>query len=540
MARLGEGPAVSDPTYANLALPFYRQATREPERLALWVGGVEYSYGHLARRAGRIAGWLAAGGTEPVARVAILSSRTWEAYAGILGTAWAGAAYVPVSSKLPPSRIARMLEIARVDAVIVDESGLAQLSPQVLAGGPKRILAPGGRGVRLPGDVIVAGSEALPPDACAVPARRSLRDLAYIIFTSGTTGAPKGVMVSLGNVGAFLAAMQERYQMGAEDRGSQSFSLSFDGSIFDLFWTWGAGASLHVVPDGEVMAPDHFIRERTLSVWGSVPSTIAFLSRMRRLKPKVFPSLRYSWFGGEALPLSSAVAWRRAAPDSILDNFYGPTEGTAGCMGYRFSEPAVVTPERQILSIGRPFPGTTAAIVSPMLEFLSRGSVGELALSGVQLTDGYLDDPARTAARFPVIDGRRWYLTGDRAYQDASGNYHHMGRVDHQVKILGHRVELEEVEFHLREVSGGGIAAALAWPPEPAVATGLVGFVSGTALPIEGMRAAMRDRVPVYMVPSHIIVLERFPLTASGKVDRAALLRMRIEHGGGETGTPPS
>jgi D-alanine--poly(phosphoribitol) ligase subunit 1 len=521
-----EADGVSGPTYPNLALPFYRHACSRPERPALWVGGVGYSYAELSRLAGSIAGWLSSGECQQVARVAILTSRSLEAYAGVLGTAWAGAAYVPLNPQLPPLRIAKILELSRVDALIVDKAGLARLSPEVLAHAPQRILAPGLATAGRLGQAHVSGADAIPSDTRFVPMPRSEDDMAYLMFTSGTTGVPKGVMVTNGNVMAVLAALQTRYPMGSEDRVSQSFELSFDLSVADIFWTWGTGASLHVVPGTEVMAPDNFIRERSLTVWASTPSTIAMLNRMRRLKVGIFPSLRYSWFCGEALPLASALAWRQAAPGSIVDNHYGPTEATVACMGYRFSVPAVVTPERQILSIGSPFPGTDAKIVTPSLGFLAPGAVGELALSGCQLATGYLDDPTKTAARFPVIGGCRWYLTGDLAYQDASGMFHHLGRADNQVKVLGHRVELEEVEAHLREACGAGMTAAVAWPLEQQAARGLVGFVCDTALPIADIREAMRERVPPYMVPARIVLLERFPLTTNGKVDRKALLKM--------------
>jgi D-alanine--poly(phosphoribitol) ligase subunit 1 len=503
--------------------PFWRVAERVPDALALTVDEVEYSYGELHCRAEEVAGWLLSEPAATVRRVAVLASRSIEAYMGVLGSVWAGAAYIPINPSLPPARIARILELSTPDALIVDASGLRLLVPEVLAHAPRRILAPGQpASTRIEG-VEIATGEYRGSTATPLPVVRKADDPAYVIFTSGTTGTPKGVVVSHGNVAAYLAAMNQRYPLGPQDRVSQSVELSFDPSVGDMFWTWGAGASLHVVPTAEVMAPDNFIKRHALTVWSSVPSTVSILARLRRLKPGVFPSLRYSIFGGEPVAPDIVRAWQQSAPSTIVDILYGPTEATIACTGYVVSDPPLITPERQILSIGRSFPGTNAGILSPSREFLPTGSVGELAVSGPQLALGYLNDPEKTSAQFPTIDGIRWYLTGDLAYQDSAGMFHCLGRVDNQVKVMGHRVELEEVDCHLREASNGGNAAAVTWSNDGGKTRVLVGFVCDAQLSPEEIQNRMRERVPEYMMPSRIVTLEEFPLTANGKVDRRGL-----------------
>jgi len=236
-----------------------------------------------------------------------------------------------------------------------------------------------------------------------------------------------------------------------------------------------------------------------------------------------FPSLRYSGFCGEPLPVASAEAWRSAAPNSVIANFYGPTEATVACLAQLYSVPPPITKERGIVAIGKPFWGVRAAIVNSSNRFLGPGEIGELAVSGQQTSQGYLNDAARTLARFPTIDGAIWYLTGDLAYQDASGIFHHLGRTDHQVKVLGNRVELEEVEAHLRNVCGSESVAALAWPIEAGCARGIVAFVAGTTTSATRIREGMQLRVPKYMVPSKVCVLDDLPLNTSGKTDRKAL-----------------
>jgi acyl-coenzyme A synthetase/AMP-(fatty) acid ligase len=248
----------------------------------------------------------------------------------------------------------------------------------------------------------------------------------------------------------------------------------------------------------------------------------------RSLQPGSLPGLRYSSFGGEPLPLTSVVAWQRAAPNSVVDNLYGPTEATVDCAGQRVEPGAVpvVTPGRDVLAIGTPHPGTELAVLGPDRRRLRAGEVGELAIAGRQLSNGYLGDPERTAQRFPSIDGERWYLTGDLAMQDAQGHFHHLGRADNQVKFQGHRVELEDIEAHLREVSGTARVAALAWPIEDGVARALVGFVAGSERTETEIRESLRARLPPHMVPGTIRAIAELPLNAAGKLDRPALPRL--------------
>lgn len=517
----------------NLVTPFFRQAVDQPCRSALSVGGTEFSYQELAARANAIAAWLDGRKEEPAARVGILAARSWEAYAGLLGACWHGAAYVPFNPRLPEARLAWLLEFTGLDALIVDTQGLERLSGSVARACPRHILAPA---IHAPGRrpglaYAICGSEALPCDGPLTrPADRKAGDLAYIIFTSGTTGTPKGVMVTNGNVAAFLAALRERYAFGPHDRVAQANELSFDNSIFDVFNAWSAGASLNIVPAAQAMGPLHFIRSHDLTVWFSVPSTAIFMQRMKMLLPGTLPSLRYSAFAGEALPVATAQAWRAAAPNSILDCLYGPTETTVVCTGDRFSDEVHTTESRGIVSIGKPFPGMEARILDESLNVVPQGTPGELAFSGSQVARGYFRNAEQSAARFRLLDGNIWYLTGDLAYQDQTGLYHHLGRTDNQVKVNGYRVELEEVEAHLRTVCCTDSVAVVAWPMAHGTAAGLVAFVSGVETGTGEIREGMKARVPAYMVPARVHSLPALPATANGKCDRKTLIGL-LEQG---------
>jgi D-alanine--poly(phosphoribitol) ligase subunit 1 len=518
----------------SLVRQLRRHSIHQPQRLALSVAGSELSYGDLARLGRTIAGWLVAAGGGTAGRVGVLAGRSVAAYAGVVGACWAGATYVPLGLGWPEERLLVTLGLTRLDALIVDAEGAGRLSPRVLAACPTAILQaepgvadPGAARLNV-GRLQVLGALGDRPDLAPVPLADA--HIAYIIFTSGTTGTPKGVQISLGAITRHLAAIQQVYRFTSPDRISLAFELTFDPSILNMFMTWNVGASLHVVPTAHLTVPITFIQDHALTVWNSAPTVVGLLMRLRAFRAGIFPSLRVSIFGGDTLTVEAATAWQRAAPASTVDNVYGPTEATIECLHQRLTDPPVVTRERGSLALGLPYAGCTVAIVDPALNFLPVGEAGELAISGEQLAVGYLDLPELTATRFPIIDGVRWYLTGDRAYRDHEGRVHHLGRCDDQIKVRGHRVELGDIESHLRAVCGTDLAAVVAWPFADGAATGIVGFIAGADGAVvpspQEIRAALERRLPGYMVPGSIRRIANLPMTPHGKIDRQALVAL--------------
>lgn len=510
----------------NLALCVYRQALDAPDRPALLVDERTVSYGELAQLARNVAGALRAGGVRNGVCVAILASRSIAAYAGLLGACWIGAVYMPISPAVPEKRLVEILELAKPAAVIADSAGAQLLSEYVLKVGPDLILVPdqsNAKKLRVSQRKNICSLSALEViGSSEEPTLVREEEIAYLMFTSGSTGVPKGVMVTARSVHHYLLFVRGRYPLGPGDRVAAHTDLSFDLAVHDMFLAWSFGACLHVVPAAQTMAPGKFIKEHAITAWFSVPSIISMMKRVKALHPGSFQSLRYSLFCGEPLPLRAARTWQEAAPNSTLDNLYGPTEATVACL----LEPVSVTSECEIVPIGYPFDGVEAAIVSPTSAetFLPRGERGELALAGPQLAAGYFRAPELTAERFPLIRGKRWYLTGDLAYQDPQGRFHHLGRIDNQVKVNGYRIELEEVEAHLRAVCGTDLVAAVAWPVVQGSASGIVGFYVGKELISRELRAALAGRVPTYMIPNRILAIDFLPRNASGKVDRISLV----------------
>ena len=527
----------------NLAAAVFAQSKRTPERLALVADDTRLTYFELVQRAKRLAGTLHAHGIGPKSRVGILGSRSLAAIEAALGVSWAGAAYVPLGLRWPVARLQAAIELATLDAIIADKRG-AELLPPNLPASVMLVVVPERESVdslvHAPRASVLTLDGLSDSTALVEPTTLSGSDLAYIIFTSGTTGVPKGVMASTSSVSAYLSALGSLKAMTAADRASQFTELTFDPSVGEIFLPWAVGASLHVLPPVSSASPARFIREHELTVWGSAPAAIAWMRDTRSLQPGSLPGLRYTSFGGEPLSAAAVRAWQAAAPNSVIDNLYGPTEATVDCVGQRVQpgQNPVVTPGRDILAIGTPHPGTELAIFDVHRRPLPAGERGELAIAGSQLTLGYLDAPEVTAERFPTIDGQRWYLTGDIALQDASGIFHHLGRMDNQVKLHGHRVELEEIEAHARALATSDQVAAVAWPIQDGVALGIVCFVAHSSVPVSRLRELLRGRLPAYMVPNTIREVQALPLNASGKLDRQALIAGLVAEDNAKHDTP--
>lgn len=506
----------------NLVDDFFKYAATTPANPALYVGGKSYTYGELAAQASRIAGWIRANVSEETPRIGIWANRSLVSYAGILGILWAGATYVPLSSKFPKARLAEIVKQADLSAVIAGDPQALLFDDDFSAFLPPAILIDNGEGLGKMTESSICLERPVPvgPDSHA-----------YLMFTSGTTGKPKGIPVTVGNVSHFIEVMQARYQLRSEDRVAQYSELTFDLSVFDMFMAWQAGASLYVVPGDQFLTPVKFISEHKLTVWFSVPSLIGILAKIKLLKPSGLLSLRLSLFCGEPFTEIDSRGWLKAAPNSIVENLYGPTEVTVTCAVQPFTGFRDITPGRGILAIGKPLPGMIFAIVDESDNFVDDSQEGELAISGPQVTPGYWQNQELTDRRYlvlshPVYGKKRWYLTGDRVYRDSAGAYHFLGRVDNQTKIGGHRIELEEIEYFIREVSGGGDVVAMVMPNGEDEIPNLVVASNQKNLDPAKTKRLLREKLPGYMVPYRFVLLDVLPRNQNGKIDRKATMRL--------------
>jgi amino acid adenylation domain-containing protein len=514
----------------NLACAIDYHRRKAPQAPAVVCDGQSLTYAELGERAavlaGRITdnpGWRRNNG-QPW-RIGILASRGIDACVALLGACWAGATYVPISLKQPEERILSLLDQCGLSAIIADDLGMKLLTGRLLAACPRPVIhtSSGAAGDRTTESV---QSVANPQTVLNEPALMTASDTAYIIFTSGTTGVPKGVMISTGAVRHYVATIVKQLGLRATDRALETCELSFDFSVHNMFSTWEAGASLHILPANKVMNAAKFVRNSGLTVWNSVPSLAGMLRQVKALTPASLAGLRVTVFGGEQLPASTVTAWQSAAPNSVIVNLYGPTEATVFCLAQEVAIPLPLTPERDVVAIGAPLPGNEACVVDEGGQPLPDGMPGELAVAGKQLAQGYLDAPELTSIRFPVLNGKRWYRTGDLALRDATGRFHCLGRIDNQVKVLGYRVELEEIDAHLRAVSGADVVGSVAWPSTNGMASGIVSFVSTSTMGAEHIIDLLKARIPPYMLPNRIIFLKKMPLNSNGKVDRGTLRQL--------------
>jgi amino acid adenylation domain-containing protein len=378
---------------------------------------------------------------------------------------------VPLNRTFPVTRTQLMFERSQCRSIIVDAGSLPQLDA-VLDGenGQLLVIAPDledprcYRG-RWPQHVFVGFGDLKEYAAWREPTQ-DWDAIAYLLFTSGSTGAPKGVMVAHRNVTSFVDCVADRLEVTERDIVSQMFDLTFDLSAFDMFVSWERGACVCCPSPKTLINPGQFIRGHGLTVWFSVPSTVSLMKQLGLLKPGGFPSLRLSLFCGEPLPVSYADAWLRAAPNSILENLYGPTELTIACTSYRWHpERSPAESELGIVPIGFPHREMNVLVADECLNEVNPRAEGELLMNGPQMSLGYWRDSERTSSAFVVPPERKdiFYRTGDRVRRPTGdGPLTHLGRMDSQVKILGHRVELGEVEAVVRQISGRDGVVAIA------------------------------------------------------------------------------
>lgn len=512
---------------------FLRSARRFPDRPAVEVAGAAVSYRELEARARAIAAVLTADTPEGGAPLtAVFAYRTVTAYAGVLAALFRGHGYVALNRRYPPYRSRVMLENAGARALVVDRDSAGQLDElleQVRE--PLLVVLPEHDDVselarRWPrhafrgrGDV-----DAAEP---MLPAWVDPDSIAYLIFTSGSTGTPKAVMVRHRNIGRYVELMTERWHVTERDRLSQTFDMTFDLSVNDMFVAWERGACICCIDPLQLVKPSKFITESALTVWYAVPSVGLLMHRLGMLRPGSYPNLRLVLFCGEALPSRLAEAWAAAAPNAVLENVYGPTEVTITCANYTW-DPAGSPAECELglVPIGRFLPGMTPLVLGDDGREVPPGEVGELYLAGPQVTPGYWRDPERTAAAFFVPQGQTelHYKTGDRVRRPrGDGPHTYLGRIDFQVKVSGHRVELGEIEAVLRQETGIDEVVVVGWPPIETGFAAVVAFVQGETVDAEHVRRRLAVTLPEHMVPREIRALPELPRNVNGKVDRHVL-----------------
>ncbi len=493
---------------------FADNVARHADRPAFVVGGRSFTYAEFGALVQVIRDRLAAVVPAAERRIAIYATQDVWTYASIMAVLASGRAYVPLNPHAPADRNKSCIDQAGIRTVLCS----------------KRVPAIDGWEAAMAGALRVEETAASVPGRALEPiADVDPSSVAYLLFTSGSTGQPKGVPIHHRNLLAFLDAFVDRggYGFTHEDRFLQMFDLTFDLSVMSYATPLCVGGACHVVPEG---GPGFIGVARTLdrgqvTVALTVPSVLTFLERY--FDEIRLPALRLSLFCGEALPLRVARLWRDCAPSARIVNVYGPTEATIFCSYYELG--ADLRDEdayNGVVSIGRAMPRTSFRIVDDALADVPDGEKGELIILGDQVTDRYWENPEKTAAAFIALpDGTRGYRSGDVVFA-RGGELYYCGRTDHQLKVDGYRVETGEVEHHARAFAGVRDAAVVG-TVDGAGRTVLHCFalVDGAAPASFGKdyRAFLAERLPPYMVPAKYHALGAFPLNSNGKVDRKAL-----------------
>lgn len=483
-------------------------AARQPDALAVHGPDGQLSYRELDRLAGTYAAGLAARGVRPGDRVLIWSHKSTQVVALMQGCLRIGAVYVPVSPANPPSRVARIHDNATPALVVADQDGFARVDQD---GWPSRAV-PTGRAVTTLTTLRDQGAEADIP----VPYRADLDEVAYILYTSGSTGEPKGVCLSHRNALAFLRWAAAELRLTATDRLSNHAPFNFDLSVFDLFAAFLAGASVHLMPEDMSYAPAHLVRfliDRRISVWYSVPSALSLMMREGGLLDGAAPAdLRACVFAGEPFSIHHVVTLRKAWPGVRLLNWYGPTE-TNVCTSYEVTDADMH--RARPLPIGRAASGDTIALLKAGQE----ADEGEIVVCGPTVMVGYW---GRQPQRGP-------YHTGDLARRDERGNLEYLGRRDHLVKVRGHRIELGDIESVLTSHEAVADCVALVIGDGLAARLHAVVVARGNRSPsLLALKRLCAERLPTYMIIDAVHSVPELPRTANGKIDRIGLTT-RIE-----------
>jgi len=512
------------------------QAEARPEATALAFKGTRLTYAALEEASNRLARALKDAGCRRGDRVGLLMPKSLEAIVAMLGALKADLIYVPMDPASPAARQARVLEVSDCRFILAAGPVAQSLRDALAAATLKQRPLIG----RMDEDALAETDPApafrlrdltsypATPPACA----NTDSDVAHILFTSGSTGIPKGVTITHASVAHLIRWALTYFGIVHTDRISQHPPLRFDVSTFDVFGTLWAGAELHLVPPELNLLPHklaQFIRDARLTQWFSVPSVLNLMANFDVVGRDDFPFLRRVLFAGEPLPTPTLIHWMRRLPHVRFTNLYGPTETTIVSSYYTL--PRCPDEEREPIPIGRACTGEELLILDGQLQPVATGEIGELYIRGVGLSPGYWRDPEKTRAAFLPYPGGadpqdRIYRTGDLARRGPDGLFYYVGRADTQIKSRGYRIELGEIEAALHSLPGLRESAVVAIRSE-----GFEGWLiccAYVAAPDNGvstkrLRKDLAALVPSYMLPARWMRYEVLPKNENGKIDRPRL-----------------
>ncbi len=476
------------------------------KRYAFYIGDTYFTYNDLAKSISKIRHAIRFSTKITEKNIGLVINDDLETYASIIALWFEGRAYVPLSPDNPEDRNKKIIQQADINSIF-DSSD--------------NILFP---------NYNIIESKKLPDvDIDLLPANVPESDLAYIFFTSGTTGEPKGVPIMRSNVSGFIDAFWDMgFEISDKDRVLQMFELTFDLSVMSYLVPLLKGACVYTIPKNVIKYNYIFelMDEHHITVALMVPSILHYLRPY--FEEIDAPDMRYSLFCGEALPLDVTKEWSVCLPNAEISNVYGPTENTIFCTSYNYNRNSHNKENNGVLCIGKAMNGVTTVIVDENNNILSRGEKGELCLAGKLLTPGYWKNEVKNKEAFFVENYNnepiKFYKTGDLCVEDNDGDILYLGRIDFQTQIQGFRVELSEVEFHVKAFLNKVNAVALAIKNK--IGNTEIGLaIESEEFDTKELLASLKTKMPTYMLPTQLKFFKKFPLNTNGKTDRKALIQ---------------
>ena len=437
--------------------------------------------------------------------IGLVANDDFETYASIFALWLEGKAYIPLHPNQPFDRCEEIIKQININTVLDSCETSRFLNYQVI----------NSHSLSYKNDYLVN-------DVCI-----DENSLAYVLFTSGSTGIPKGVTISRENIGAFMDSFWDcGIVIKEDDKCLQCFDLTFDVSVQCFLVPLTKGACVYTIPHDQIKYSYVYglLEDQHLTFGAMAPSML------RYLKPYFeeinVPDMKYCILTGEASPIDLVHQWEKCIPRAEIYNFYGPTEVTIYCTYYKINRSGEIKTLNGMLSIGKPMKNVKAIVIDEAYNILSKGEKGELCVSGDQVSPGYWNSPEKNAEAFfeKEYDGmiQRFYHTGDLCYSDSEGSLMLYGRLDSQAKIQGYRVELGEIEYHAREYLGGNNAVVITFINYIGN-TELALFIEGEKINTTSLIDYMKTKIPLYMIPTKIILEHEFPLNPNSKVDRRKL-----------------
>lgn len=504
-----------------------KSAKNYPEKPAVWARGKSITYRELEERSNQLAHLLRQRGIQKGDRVGLFFPKCVESIVSMLGVLKAGGVYVPLDPQAPADRVGYIIGNCGIRILITTAEKRKDLTDETRGLLEASVLVEGeGNG----SDRIAWSELGQFPSDHAPQVTLVETDLAYILYTSGSTGRPKGVMLTHQNALTFVEWCAEEFQVRSEDRLSNHAPLHFDLSVFDVYNTLEAGATVYLITEDLALFPTslaNFIDTQKITIWYSVPSALMLLLLHGRLTPEKLSSLRVILFAGEVFPMKYLRQLAEISQESELYNLYGPTE-TNVCTYYKVERERLAGMEK--LPIGIACANTECFSVTPEGRLAEKGEAGELYVRGPSVTYGYWADPEKTLKmvvpnHFQENFEEKMYRTGDIVTVGDDGNYYFKGRRDSQIKSRGYRIELGEIESALLSHPGVREAAVLAVPDEiigNRIRAVVAPHVAGSLGVLE-LQQFCASRVPKYMIPELVDLYDELPKTSTGKIDRVKL-----------------